>query len=396
MLDTRTIQAQQRPTRTLWLIGTFASLIGFGQNALLVSLPILVMTTDIDLGTWSILIAIGSVLFLPSAPFWGKQSDKSGPRKVVSIGLLGLAVTFIGFALIIHALEQSWISTTTSILLLGTLRIIYGLTVSGLVPASQHWAIQTVGKENRLSAITSVSAALSVGRIGGPLLSVALVKLNPLLPFAFVGSSALFLVTLCLLQPSIPSTVSPKKIKSRALLGSIKNYITIGLCLCAAVGVLHYSLTPLLQSIPELTPEQWSDWVGYLLTTSAVATLLTQLFVVKKKLFSVNQMLTLGATLTLIGYGLFLVPSITTYLIAIIVLSSGNAVMAPAYTAKAMQHHSENQGQISGLIATGHTIGFGLAGLIMSLSAYLDVAPIGFSILLAGLMILLTFRQLKT
>ncbi|MFM2665295.1 MFS transporter [Vibrio mediterranei] len=107
MLDTRTIQAQQRPTRTLWLIGTFASLIGFGQNALLVSLPILVMTTDIDLGTWSILIAIGSVLFLPSAPFWGKQSDKSGPRKVVSIGLLGLAVTFIGFALIIHALEQS-------------------------------------------------------------------------------------------------------------------------------------------------------------------------------------------------------------------------------------------------------------------------------------------------
>ncbi len=396
MLDSHTIPTQQRPTHRLWLIGAFASLIGFGQNALLVSLPILVTTTDIDLGTWSILIAIGSVLFLPSSPYWGKQSDKSGPKRVVSIGLLGLTVTFVGFAVIIHTLEQHWISTTVSILLLAALRIVYGMTVSGLVPASQHWAIQTVGKENRLSAITSVSAALSVGRIGGPLLSVALVKLNPLLPFAFVGCAALFLMLLCLVQSSIPTTSSPKSIKSRALLGSIKSYITIGLCLCAAVGVLHYSLTPLLQSIPELTPEQWADWVGYLLTTSAVATLLTQLFVVKKKLFSIDQMLILGAGLTLIGYGLFLLSNTGAYLIAIIILSSGNAVMAPAYTAKAMQHHSENQGQISGLIATGHTIGFGIAGLIMSLSAYLEITPIGFSILLSGLMILLTFRQLKT
>ena len=78
----------------LMTIGLAAALMGIGQNGLLVSLPFLVEQSAFSLPTWSILIAIGSILFLPSAPFWGRQSDKHGPKKVVIQALVGMAVSF--------------------------------------------------------------------------------------------------------------------------------------------------------------------------------------------------------------------------------------------------------------------------------------------------------------
>ncbi|MFA0289429.1 MFS transporter, partial [Vibrio sp. 10N.222.45.F7] len=77
----------------LLAIGLASALMGIGQNGLLVSLPFLVEQSSFSLPTWSILIAIGSILFLPSAPFWGRQSDKYGPKQVVIQALVGMAVS---------------------------------------------------------------------------------------------------------------------------------------------------------------------------------------------------------------------------------------------------------------------------------------------------------------
>ena len=80
-------------------ISLISALMGIGQNGLLVSLPFLVEHSAFSLPTWSAFIAIGSLLFLPSAPFWGRYSDKHGPKKVVLQALSGMAVSFALLAL---------------------------------------------------------------------------------------------------------------------------------------------------------------------------------------------------------------------------------------------------------------------------------------------------------
>ena len=79
----------------LSIIGLIAALMGIGQNGLLVSLPFLVTHSAFSLPTWSIIIAIGSFLFLPAAPFWGRYSDKNGPKGVVYQALSGMSLSFL-------------------------------------------------------------------------------------------------------------------------------------------------------------------------------------------------------------------------------------------------------------------------------------------------------------
>lgn len=64
----------------LTLIALIAALMGIGQNGLLVSLPFLVEHSAFGLPTWSIVIAIGSFLFLPSAPFWAASVTGTGQK----------------------------------------------------------------------------------------------------------------------------------------------------------------------------------------------------------------------------------------------------------------------------------------------------------------------------
>ena len=127
-------------------VGLISSLMGVGQNGLIVSLPFLVEKSAFDLPTWSAIIALGSLLFLPSAPFWGRYSDKNGPKKVVIQALTGMAVSFLLLALFSMVSETG--SDNIIICFIGLIlaRVIYGCTVSGMVPASQHWAILLCGK----------------------------------------------------------------------------------------------------------------------------------------------------------------------------------------------------------------------------------------------------------
>ncbi|MGF1748142.1 MFS transporter [Vibrio cionasavignyae] len=397
MFNDTSITGNARPSNTsLYTICLFASLIGFGQNALLVSLPILVTTTDITLASWSMLIAVGTVLFIPTAPYWGKRSDRRGPKSIVLTALLGLSLCFSGMAATLFALDKALLTTTAALVLLAMLRIVYGVTVSGLVPACQHWAILTVGEQHRLSAITSVSASLSMGRVLSPVLAVALIKLDPLFAITVVGFAALGLFVVCLMTPAL----TPKPITHTALdkpiTMTIPRYLIIALLLCSALGVLHYSLTPLLSAVSSLSAESLSDWVGYLLTLSAVVTLATQIGVVKKKKLSLEQMLFWGGLLLIMGYSLFLLANIIAYLVGISLLSVGNAILTPAYTTKAMSKQSGHQGQISGLLATSHTLGFALSALFVTASTALFINPLWFSVLFAfTLFTIITYPRLQ-
>ncbi|MBD8513963.1 MFS transporter [Photobacterium sp. WH24] len=380
----------------LTLIALIAALMGIGQNGLLVSLPFLVEHSAFGLPTWSIVIAIGSFLFLPSAPFWGSFSDRNGPKTVVLQALAGMAVSFL-LLLIFTALSNEF-SEQTYLWLAGLIvaRIIYGCTVAGMVPASQHWAILLCGEGNRLQAITSVSIGLSTGRLIGPLLAMGALQLHTYAPLMLmVAFPVIALLGACWLpKPAFTPKADSEKTsppgKSRKLPEmTLLPFLLTGLLLCTVVALLQYSLSPLIESITMWATDDISQAIGLLLTLSAAFTLLTQVLVIKKKKLDIDTMYRLGGFALLAGFVLFLNSAFWVFTIAMVVVSVGAALLVPAYTSMATQTNPEKPGKIAGLISMSHTLGYGLASLLASTAVIFPQLPvwvcIGFAVLVAGI-----------
>jgi MFS family permease len=175
----------QKPL-SCWPLAFSAGLLGIGQNGLLVVLPVLVIQTNLSLSVWAALLMLGSMLFLPSSPWWGKQISRTGSKPVVlwALGGYGISFTLLGLGSVLMA--TSAITTAVGLGILIIARIAYGLTVSAMVPACQVWALQRAGEGNRMAALATISSGLSCGRLFGPLCAAAMLAIHPLAPLGLL------------------------------------------------------------------------------------------------------------------------------------------------------------------------------------------------------------------
>ncbi|MGF1721106.1 MFS transporter [Vibrio kyushuensis] len=397
-------------------IAMISALMGIGQNGLLVSLPFLVEHSAFSLPVWSVVIAIGSFLFLPSAPFWGRFSDRNGPKYVVIQALIGMSISFALLLLFTVLSEQAPAIAHYWLAGLVLARIIYGCTVAGMVPASQHWAIILCGSENRLQAITSVSIGLSTGRLAGPILSILLLKVNVYAPlFIMIGFPLIALVIASLLptpdleknqeessqaennksdiQPAQVSGDSNASTSPWTSLFSIWPFLISGLLLCAVIALLQYSFSPLIGSITEWPITKISDAIGVLLTISAAVTLLTQLLVIKKKKLDLMLMFKVGATYLTFGFVVYLSENIWLFPIGMAISSCGAALLVPAYTAMASQANLCSPGITAGYISMSHTLGYSVASLLAFTSTLDPTYPVVICILLSATIMFIAWLQ---
>ncbi|PQJ85018.1 MFS transporter [Aliivibrio sifiae] len=381
----------------LMIIGLIAALMGIGQNGLLVSLPFLVSHSAFPLPTWSIVIAIGSFLFLPAAPFWGRYSDKKGPKNVVLQALCGMSASFL--LLLSFAFLSGQHPEEAHYWLIGLVlaRIIYGCTVAGMVPASQHWAILICGENNRLKAITSVSIGLSLGRLLGPVLSIVLLKLGPFSPLAMMVIFpflalliAAFLPTPAMIEKPIPNITTTHSFIPNL---NLMPYLLTGLSLCLTIALLQYSFSPLIESMTHWSTDKISDAIGLLLTISAAVTLTTQVAVVKKKKLQLSAMHQLGSLLLLTGFLCFLIDNIWAIGIAMAISACGAALLVPAYTSKATAMNPNNPGIVAGYISMSHTLGYGIASLLAYTSTLSPIYPIYVCVLFSSVILVIAFMK---
>lgn len=380
----------------LMAISLVSALMGIGQNGLLVSLPFLVEQSAFSLPTWSIFIAIGSLLFLPSAPFWGRYSDKYGPKKVVIQALVGMAVSFALLCLFAMNSDQEK-ALVFCLIGLVVARIIYGCTVSGMVPASQHWAILLCGEKNRLQAITSVSIGLSAGRLIGPLISIFALKLSPFAPLMIMIFLPCVALVAAMLLPA--PKLDSKRVSEKGVLSWLPKqilwpFLSSGLLLCAAVALLQYSFSPLIYSVTHWSTEQLSDAIGVLLTISAACTFMAQILVIKKGKLTPTVMYRWGAFGLVVGFLMFLIPNIWVFGGAMVFAAIGAALLVPAYTLFATEKQSDSPGAAAGYISMSHTLGYGVASLLAFTSTLHPLYPIYLCILFS-LLILATAYFVK-
>ena len=373
---------------THWPLAFCVGLLGIGQNGLLVVLPVLVSRTHLSLSVWAGLLTLGSMLFLVGSAWWGRQSEIRGCKFVVIMALAGYLLSFVLLALAVWGLSAGWLSEMAGLGWLIVARIIYGLTVSGMVPASQTWALQRAGYEQRMAALATISSGLSCGRLLGPLCAALALSIHPIAPLWLMAITPLIALLVVYRQYNDPP-LHPVVHQQNRLRLNMLPYLLCALLLAATVSLMQLGLAPHLSQLFSHSATTVSHHVAILLSIAAGCTLLAQFLVVRPQRFTPPQLLLVAALLMVLGLGLMGVQPLVLFYLGCALASFGTAMATPGY--QLMLNDRLSTGKGSGVIATSHTLGYGISALMVPVVAkfygesQLMVAAFMMAILLGGI-----------
>ena len=347
-----------------WPLALCAGLLGIGQNGLLVMLPQLVTLTGLSLSVWAGLLMFGSMLFLPASPWWGRQSERHGCKSVMLASLSGYLASFFVMALVVWAMANGMLNAAWGLAGLILSRTLYGLTVSGLVPAAQTWAIQRAGLEKRMAALATISSGLSCGRLLGPPLAALMLNVNPVAPL-WLMAMAPFIALLLVLREVADPPLPPVAQQATRLQASMLPYLMLALLLAALVSLMQLGLSPHLSPLLDGNAAQISHHVALLLSLAALATLAAQFLVVRPQHFRPMTLLCLAAVLMVVGLGVMCLADVALFYVGIVITSLGAAMATPGY--QLLLNDRLTTGKGAGVIATSHTLGYGVSALLVPL-----------------------------
>ena len=373
-----------------WPLALCAGLLGIGQNGLLVMLPQLVTLTGLSLSVWAGLLMFGSMLFLPASPWWGRQSERRGCKVVMVASLSGYLASFVVMALVVWAMAAGMLESLWGLAGLIVSRLLYGLTVSGMVPAAQTWAIQRAGLDKRMAALATISSGLSCGRLLGPPLAALMLSVNPVAPL-WLMAIAPFIALLLVLREVADPPLPPVAHQSTRLKASMLPFLLLAILLAALVSLMQLGLTPHLSPLLEGNARDISHHVALLLSLAALATLAAQFLVVRPQHFSPLTLLCVAAVLMVAGLGMMSIAGLALFYVGIVITSFGAAMATPGY--QLLLDDRLTTGKGAGAIATSHTLGYGVSALLVPVvtrligEQYLTMTAWGMAVLFLALSI---------
>lgn len=376
---------------------TFAST----QILLFTLLPILSEKLSVSLSVIIGCFSLGSFLFLWGAPFWSSKSDKIGRDQVMSIGLLGLAVSFFMMVVLVYFSIPLGATITFAVLIVS--RIIYGSLASSIVPVAQLKYSDMAKEGEHISGMFSHSLALNIGRAIGPLLLLFGKDHLETLLLSLSGWSFLLLIMNFILSSK---ELKPHKDIAPALAGfsqwkqsasSMWLPLALTILFTAYTGILHSSLGNTLEKVFSLSAMEASTLMAKVLLMGSVAMVMAQILgkiLLKKKL---RLTLLIGFIALVLGaVVLAFMSDIIQMKAAIVLISIGIALIYPSHLALVHQNYPrESMGKNIGLLASGNTIGYAIGGGLASLFLSYNVNQVALVliVLLCGVAILNTQKM---
>jgi DHA1 family multidrug resistance protein-like MFS transporter len=129
------------------------------------------------------LMATYALMQLIFAPLWGILSDRVGRKPVLTVGVLGYAISLLMFGL------------ATNFWMLFVARSLSGILSSATMPTAMAFIGDTAPEKERSGEMGQLGAAAGIGVVAGPLLGGWLSADSLSLPF-FVGAALAFLAFL--------------------------------------------------------------------------------------------------------------------------------------------------------------------------------------------------------
>ncbi len=217
----------------------------------------------------SILPAIGAKLYIPdvwvslafswsallwvmTAPYWARQSDKRGRKALMALGVIGFMLSMALCGVALWSGLQGYLAAGTTFVIFALFRSLYGGFGSAAPPAVQAYVAARTDPAERTQALSLVSSSFGLGTVIGPAIAPFFILpfvglAGPLLVFALIG-----LLVLIMLRWRLPDDV-PRF----AARGAIVAYPTsAGSPATATDDSDHDVVDPGAASAP---PLRWSD-----------------------------------------------------------------------------------------------------------------------------------------
>ncbi|MBV8972827.1 MAG: MFS transporter [Sphingomonadaceae bacterium] len=156
------------PRRDFALLFAVLLTVAAGNTALQSVLPSIARTIGIRPTLVAVVFSLSALLWTVSAPYWARQSDTRGRKRLMLTGVAGFAVSMTGCAVSILLGLRGALGATAVFLSFTALRSLFGLFGSASNPAAQAYVAARTDAHERTRALATLTSAFGLGTILGP------------------------------------------------------------------------------------------------------------------------------------------------------------------------------------------------------------------------------------
>ena len=156
------------PRREFAVLFAVLLTVAAGNTALQTVLPAIARVIHIPDMLVAIIFSFSALLWTFCAPYWARQSDIRGRRRLMEVGIIGFAVSMLGCGLVIYAGLRGLLVPVATFALFAGLRSLFGIFGSASNPAAQAYVAARTSEAQRTNALSTLSSAFGLGTIIGP------------------------------------------------------------------------------------------------------------------------------------------------------------------------------------------------------------------------------------
>jgi MFS family permease len=311
------------------------------------------------------------------APFWGRLSDRRGPRAVLLVGLLGFGLTMLVFSFV------------ESVAVLYTGRLLAGVFAAAVTPvAAAVIGNFTTTEQERARRLAFISMASIVGFMLGPMLGVFVTNLaadfftlgmpagSVAIPLA--ATALLAILVACAVAFAVPGGAGHERLRKTT--GTwpgkpawlLPKLLILTFIVSAGIGVFEVGLVLRGRQELGLSPYQ----IALMFTECSLIMLVMQAIVFSPRFKPDMTRWLIAPALAVLVAGLSLVPWASDFALMLVVTSAVAAsagVLSPILTywisAKAGSGQGWELGKQTAAASLGVTIGSAIGGLLFNVAA---------------------------
>lgn len=145
--------------------------IAAGNTALQSVLPAIGRSLGVPDSAVAAAFSVSALVWVVSAPFWARRSDRQGRRAMVLLGLFGFISSVSLCGAFLAAGIVGWIAPGVAFGCFILARMLYGTFGAAAPPAAQAMVAAATTRDERTRALTLLASAFGLGTILGPALA---------------------------------------------------------------------------------------------------------------------------------------------------------------------------------------------------------------------------------
>lgn len=390
-----------------------------GNTALQSVLPVIGREIRIPDMAIAVIFSLSALFWTFSAPYWARQSDLRGRRRLMQVGVTGFGVSMLLCACVILMGIKGLLAPMVTFVLFTLARGLFGIFGSAANPAAQAYVAARTSAADRTAALAVLASAFGMGTILGPAIApifiLPWVELSgPMFAFALIAVGVVVWLQVGLpddtpsgaqegrgAEASMPSigsmptgasavaaeetTATGRRERMRVTDPRIKPFMIFGF----AAGSLQAATG---QAIGFFIIDRAAPGAGIHATqlisiafmAGAGATLLSQWGIIRLLNLTPSQLMRWGSVIAAIGVlGIALAPNFHSIVLAFALASAGFGFARPGFTAgSSLAVDRHEQGGVAGAVTAVNgacfilapAIGIGLYELIPELPYWLGAA----------------------